>query len=101
MPDRTPVLFAGGASALLHMTGGVEDDPALAAADFAAAGLRAGDAVLCLSASGGTPYTLEVARGGAWATLPVGGGGSAGVHGATVGLGIAYTWLRSERPASD
>lgn len=62
MPDRTPVLFAGGAAALLHMTGGVEDDPALAAADFAAAGLRAGDAVLCLSASGGTPYTLEVAR---------------------------------------
>ena len=33
-------------------------------------------------------YTLEVARGGAWATLPVGGGGSAGVHGATVGLRI-------------
>lgn len=62
MPDRTPVLFAGGAAALLHMTGGVEDDPALAAADFAAAGLAAGDAVLCLSASGGTPYTLEVAR---------------------------------------
>lgn len=62
MPDRTPILFAGGAAALLHMTGGVEDDPALAAADFAAAGLRAGDAVLCLSASGRTPYTLEVAR---------------------------------------
>jgi N-acetylmuramic acid 6-phosphate etherase len=62
MPDRTPILFAGGAAALLHMTGGVEDDPALAAADFAAAWLRAGDAVLCLSASGRTPYTLEVAR---------------------------------------
>ena len=40
-PDRTPVLFAGGAAALLHMTGAVEDDPALARADFAAAGLRA------------------------------------------------------------
>ena len=60
-PDRTPVLFAGGAAALLHMTGAVEDDPALARADFAAAGLRAGDMALCLSASGGTPYTLEVA----------------------------------------
>ena len=58
-PDRTPVLFAGGAAALLHMTGAVEDDPALARADFAAAGLRAGDMALCLSASGGTPYTLE------------------------------------------
>ncbi len=62
LPDRTPVLFAGGAAALLHMTGGVEDDPELALEDFTAAGLRAGDAVLCLSASGTTPYTLEVAR---------------------------------------
>ena len=61
-PERTPVLFAGGAAALLHMTGGVEDDPALAEADFAAAGLGAGDVALCLSASGSTPYTLAVAR---------------------------------------
>ena len=61
MPDRTPMLFAGGAAALLHMTGGVEDDPALAAADFAAAGFSRGDVVLCLSASGTTPYTLAVA----------------------------------------
>lgn len=60
-PERTPVLFAGGAAALLHMTGAVEDDPALARADFAAAGLRAGDMALCLSASGATPYTLEAA----------------------------------------
>lgn len=60
-PERTPVLFAGGAAALLHMTGAVEDDPALARADFAAAGLRPGDLVLCLSASGSTPYTLEIA----------------------------------------
>lgn len=59
--DRTPMLFAGGTAALLHMTGAVEDDPALARADFAAAGLRAGDMALCLSASGTTPYTLEVA----------------------------------------
>ncbi len=61
-PAQTPMLFAGGAGALLHMTGGVEDDPALAAADFRASGLAAGDVVLCLSASGTTPYTLEVAR---------------------------------------
>ncbi|NGM44423.1 N-acetylmuramic acid 6-phosphate etherase [Rhodobacter sp. SGA-6-6] len=60
-PDRTPMLFAGGTAALLHMTGAVEDDPALAKADFAAAGLQAGDMALCLSASGTTPYTLEVA----------------------------------------
>lgn len=61
-PAQTPMLFAGGAAALLHMTGGVEDDPALAEADFRAAGLTAGDVVLCLSASGTTPYTLVIAR---------------------------------------
>ncbi|EEW26521.1 N-acetylmuramic acid 6-phosphate etherase [Rhodobacter ferrooxidans] len=62
-PDRTPMLFAGGASALLHMTGAVEDDPALAETDLARAALGPGDVVICLSASGGTPYTLAVARG--------------------------------------
>ncbi len=61
-PERTPVLFAGGAAALLHMTGAVEDDPALARADFDAAGLGPDDLAICLSASGGTAYTLEVAR---------------------------------------
>jgi N-acetylmuramic acid 6-phosphate etherase len=59
-PDRTPMLFAGGADALLKMTGGVEDDPALAAADVARAGLAAGDALIAVSASGTTPYTLAV-----------------------------------------
>lgn len=58
--DRTPMLFAGGADALLKMTGGVEDDPALAAADFARAGMRAGDVLIAVSASGFTPYTLAV-----------------------------------------
>lgn len=61
-PAQTPMLFAGGAAALLTMTGAVEDDPALALADFARAAIGAGDVVLCLSASGTTPYTLEVAR---------------------------------------
>ena len=60
-PDRTPILFAGGASALLHMTGAVEDDPALAQADFRNAGLTKGDTILCLSASGSTPYTSIIA----------------------------------------
>ncbi len=40
--ERTPVLFAGGAAALLAMTGAVEDDRAAAARDLAAAGLGAG-----------------------------------------------------------
>ena len=61
-PDRTPVLFAGGAEALIHMRGSVEDDPALARADVEASGLGAGDLVLVLTASGTTPYALEVAR---------------------------------------
>lgn len=61
-PDRTPLMFAGGAAALLHLTGAVEDDPDLARADLAQAGIGAGDVVLCLSASGTTPYTLVVAR---------------------------------------
>jgi N-acetylmuramic acid 6-phosphate etherase len=58
--DRTPMLFAGGADALLTMTGGVEDDPALAAADFARAEMRAGNVLIAVSASGSTPYTLAV-----------------------------------------
>ncbi|MDQ1846660.1 N-acetylmuramic acid 6-phosphate etherase [Gemmobacter fulvus] len=61
-PDRTPLMFAGGAAALLHLTGAVEDDPELARADVVQAGIGAGDVVLCLSASGTTPYTLVVAR---------------------------------------
>ncbi len=60
-PDRTPMLLAGGAGTLLHMTGAVEDDPSLAQADLARVRPGRGDVVLCLSASGGTPYTLAVA----------------------------------------
>jgi len=62
-PHQTPVLFAGSAAALLHMTGGVEDDPALARADLQRHPLGKGDVVICVSASGGTPYTLAVANG--------------------------------------
>jgi N-acetylmuramic acid 6-phosphate etherase len=58
--DRTPMLFAGGAEALLKMTGAVEDDPALAAADVARAGLGKGDVLIAVSASGTTPYTVAV-----------------------------------------
>lgn len=60
--DRTPVLFAGGAEALLAMTGAVEDDASAALRDLDAAGLSAGDALICVSASGTTPYTLAAAR---------------------------------------
>jgi N-acetylmuramic acid 6-phosphate etherase len=59
--DRTPMLFAGGTAALLHMQGSVEDDPALALADLDRSGLGREDALLVLSASGSTPYALAVA----------------------------------------
>lgn len=72
-PDRVPVLFAGGASALLHMTGAVEDDPALALADLDASGLGAGDMVVILSASGTTPYALVVAKAAAARGITVAG----------------------------
>ncbi len=61
-PAQTPILFAGGAAALIHLTGGVEDDPVQAQADFDAAGLQAGDVMIAVSASGSTPYTMVVAR---------------------------------------
>lgn len=59
--DRTPVLFAGGAAALLALAGAVEDDAVAAARDLATAGLTAGDVLVAVSASGSTPYTLAVA----------------------------------------
>lgn len=61
-PSRTPMLLAGGAASLLHMTGAVEDDPAMGLADLNAAALGPGDAVICVSASGATPYTLAIAQ---------------------------------------
>jgi N-acetylmuramic acid 6-phosphate etherase len=63
--ERTPVLFAGGAAALLAMTGAVEDVAEHGARDVRAAGLGAGDVMIAVSASGTTPYTLaavEAAR---------------------------------------
>ena len=61
-PHHSPILFAGGAAALIHMTGAVEDDPVQARADFDAANLQAGDVMIAVSASGSTPYTMVVAR---------------------------------------
>jgi N-acetylmuramic acid 6-phosphate etherase len=61
-PARTPVLFAGGVAALVHMQGGVEDDLSLAEQDIARLSPGPGDAVICVSASGSTPYTLAVAQ---------------------------------------
>ncbi len=61
-PERTPMMLAGGTQSLLRLTGSVEDDPALALADLGRSGLGAGDTLLCLSASGRTPYALAMAE---------------------------------------
>jgi N-acetylmuramic acid 6-phosphate etherase len=61
-PERTPVLIAGGAASLLALTGAVEDRSEDGARDVEATGLAPGDAVICVSASGTTPYTVAVAE---------------------------------------
>lgn len=60
-PAQTPMMFAGGADALLRMVGSVEDDPNAARGDLAKAGLEKGDALIVVSASGETPYALAIA----------------------------------------
>jgi N-acetylmuramic acid 6-phosphate etherase len=59
--ERTPVLIAGGAASLLALANAAEDDTGGAAREVAGLGLGPGDTVICVSASGGTPYTVAVA----------------------------------------
>ena len=68
---RSPALLAGGAATLLHMANAAEDDEALAAADCARTGFTPDDAVICVAASGRTPYTLAIARASRAAGTPV------------------------------
>lgn len=51
-------IIAGGNRALTSSTEGAEDHPEYGARDLRARGLRAGDAVVGLAASGSTPYVL-------------------------------------------
>jgi Predicted sugar phosphate isomerase len=59
-PDRIAILLAGGLPQVADIPGGPEDDTELGERD--AAVIEAGDCVLCVSASGTTPYTLAVAK---------------------------------------
>lgn len=59
-PDRISILMAGGLPRDAAMPGGTEDDRAEAAS--AARIVTGKDAVIVLSASGTTPYALEIAR---------------------------------------
>lgn len=56
--DRILVFFAGGAAALQDMAGAPEDDAPAAACEVAEAGLKPGDCLIAVSASGSTPYAL-------------------------------------------
>lgn len=58
---QVKILLAGGAAALTDLAGGPEDDRAQAAADCRAIALCAADCVIVVTASGSTPYALEVA----------------------------------------
>ncbi|RYB05270.1 N-acetylmuramic acid 6-phosphate etherase [Lichenibacterium ramalinae] len=60
--DRLPLILAGGPDALGALSGASEDDVAAGAAAVAEQGLGAGDALVALSASGGTPFTVAALR---------------------------------------
>ena len=62
LPDSAIViLMAGRSDDRSVLAGSVEDDAEQAARDAAAAAIAGTDCVLCISASGSTPYTLAVA----------------------------------------
>lgn len=58
--ERILLRMAGGVPVDARMPGGVEDDTDAAARD--ATGIGVGDLVIAISASGATPYTLELVR---------------------------------------
>ena len=61
-PERTPMLFAGGVASLSNLRGDVEDVAANGANDLARLDPTARDVVICVSASGATPYTVAIAE---------------------------------------
>lgn len=64
-PDRVQGVIAGGDAALRNSIEGAEDDEAAGGADLRARGVSAGDAVVGITASGRTPYTVGALR---WAS---------------------------------
>lgn len=61
-PGRVIALLAGGPRALLEPVEGGEDDPVAARQDISRVQVCPGDAVVAISASGATPYTLAAAK---------------------------------------
>ncbi len=57
-PRRVQAILAGGRGAMFRSVEGAEDSPTRGARDLARRGVRAGDVVVVLTASGSTPYAL-------------------------------------------
>jgi N-acetylmuramic acid 6-phosphate etherase len=61
-PRMVRAIIAGGERALRHAVEGAEDSAAKGARDLAAAGIKRGDVVVGIAASGATPYVLGAIR---------------------------------------
>jgi N-acetylmuramic acid 6-phosphate etherase len=61
-PERSPALLAGGSGAMFMAVEGAEDSAEQAAVDLAALAPTPQDVVICIAASGSTPYALGAAR---------------------------------------
>ena len=59
--DQVVILLAGGVASLSDLAGGYEDDTGLARQNVSEVSVSAKDCVICLTASGSTPYALAVA----------------------------------------
>ncbi len=60
--DRIKILMAGGLASLSNMTGNTEDDFEQATGDIYSANATRGDCLICLSASGTTPYAVAAIK---------------------------------------
>ncbi len=69
--DRVIVLMAGGMDSLKGLPGHFEDDRTAASADFDRAAPSPADCVIVASASGSTPYALQIAERAADAGVPL------------------------------
>jgi len=73
-PDLVRAMIAGGSSATVDAASGFEDDAGLGARDLTSRGVRRGDVVVGLAASGRTPYvigSLQAARAAGAATIGI------------------------------
>lgn len=60
--NQVSTLFAGGPSCLEQMLGGPEDDAQAAEADLRAKNPQPNDCIICVTASGSTPYPVAAAK---------------------------------------